>query len=73
MQVYYREIDDTTSYSTMYYTPRPGRKEPSFVNDKKEEVIIEGVNRDHLRFYRYKDDTDPWRVNGRCLNRICLY
>ena len=65
MPVYHREMDDPTFFSTMYYTPREGRGAPSFsTSPRVTEVFIEGVNPEKLRFYRYIDDTNPWRMNG---------
>lgn len=59
MPIYFMDTEDTTDRCTMFYSPREGVRPPSFSQSPKvEEVIIEGVNRDKMRFFRYKDDVN---------------
>ena len=64
MPVYFLDISDTTNYATMYYSPRPGRNGPSFSRSPRvEEVMIEGVDSESFRFYKYIGDDDPYDVS----------
>ena len=65
MKVYFKEMDDPTNFATLFYSPRPDRDPPHFsTSPLLEEVRIDGVNPLKFRFYRYVDDTDPWKADG---------
>jgi len=49
--------DDILNGAVLFYSPRsmsPPFSVPRWVNEQVEEVIVEGINRDEFRFYRYR-------------------